>query len=121
LNSPQAFTEVQISPPDRRGERLVLATGWPPACAGVWHSLFIRLFRVGASRTILLDQAPMANLDPPYSTRLESDGLLVEFEGFSIDLGILIRRYVLHYTINEEKVRHSEPIALSARTSSKNG
>src|SRR5580704_13645898 len=69
--------------------RLVLTTGWPPACMSLGHSLYIGLFRVDASQTLLWEAAPLANTggDPAHS-RLERGDALVEFSGGSIDSGI---------------------------------
>jgi hypothetical protein len=113
--SPQEVVELRLSPADARGSRLILTTGWPPACMSVWHTLFIRLFRVDTTQTLLLAQTPPANLgeDPAYSARLEPAGALVEFAGSSIDADILIRKHVLHYEVDRDKVRRIEPIALS--------
>jgi len=96
---PQQSVELQVSQPDRNGARLALATGWPPACMSVWHTLYIRLFRIGPSQEPLLEESPLANVgrDPPYSARLEPNGMQIEFYGSSIDSGILIRPHILHY------------------------
>ena len=114
---PQNFVEVQVSSADFRGARLVLATGWPPACMSVWHTLYIRLFRVDASQAMLFEETPLANQgeDPAYSARLEPAGALIEFNGSSVDSGILIRKHVLRYAVEHDKVRRIEPIALSAQ------
>jgi hypothetical protein len=112
---PQNFVEIQISPVDARGARLILATGYPPACMSVWQTLYIRLFRVGATQTLLLEQTPTANQGEDYSARLEPNGALVKFDGFGIDASYLIRPHVLHYQLDHGKVQRIEPIALSPR------
>lgn len=37
---PRQSLKVEVSLPDAAGSRLVLATGWPPACMSVWQPLF---------------------------------------------------------------------------------
>ena len=94
----------------------MLTTGWPPACMSLGHSLYIGLFRVDASQTLLWEAAPLANTgEDPAHSRLKPGGALVEFSGASIDSSIFIRKYVLHYAVEGAKVRRIEPIALSAR------
>jgi hypothetical protein len=113
---PKNSVELQVSAPDSRGARLVLATAWPPHCTSLWHSLYIQLFRFDASQTLLWEAAPLANTgEDPAHSRLEPGGALVEFSGASIDSGIFIRKYVLHYAAEGVKVRRIEPIAVSAR------
>jgi hypothetical protein len=78
----------------------------------VWQTFYIRVFRLDASQTLLLQEAPTANIDDA-SARLEPAGVLIEFSGFSVDAGILVRKYVLHYTVDADSVRRIDPIALS--------
>jgi hypothetical protein len=115
--TPEGSVELLVSSPDPHGARLVLATGWPPACMSVWHTLFVKLFRIGTSQTLLLQQTPLAHQEeePAYSARLEPGGALIEFSGRSLDSSILIRKYVLHYKIDHDRVDRIEPIALSVR------
>ena len=113
---PKQAVELQVSLPDSRGARLVLATGWPPACISVWHTLYIQLFRLDSAQKLLLDERPLANLGqegPAYSTRLEPNGALVEFYGSSIDAGLLIRKHIVHYLADGDKAKRVEPIALT--------
>jgi hypothetical protein len=115
---PQQSIELEVSVPGSNGARLVLATGWPPACMSVWHTLYIRLFGIDASQSLLMDEAPLANEaqdDPAYSARLEPGGALIEFFGSCIDVNFLIRKHVLHYALDQGRVRRIDPIALSPR------
>jgi hypothetical protein len=114
---PEESVELRVSPPNANNTRLVLVTGFPPACISVWHTLYIRLFRVDTLQTKLLEETPTANLgeEPAYSVRLEPSGVLVEFSGFSVDTDILVRTHILHYKLAGNEVRRIEPIALSAQ------
>jgi hypothetical protein len=112
---PQNRVEVQISPPDSRGGRLVLATGLPPFCMSTWHPLYIRLFQLGTRQQLLLDDAPqsyLGNATPPSAT-LEPSAVRIEFEGRSIDPGILIRRFLRHYALAGGQIQRIEPLAFS--------
>lgn len=116
-HGPEGSVKLQISPPDPSGARLVLATGTPPFCMSVWHTLYIRLFRIDNAQALLVEQTPTANLgqdDSPYS-RLEPHGALIEFWGWSIDSDILIRKHVRRYKVDHDRAERIEPIAFSAR------
>jgi hypothetical protein len=79
-----------------------------------WHTLYIRLFRIGAAQTLLLEKTPLANLTEDHSARLEPEGALIEFSSDSIDSsGVFVRKYVLHYKLDGDTVRRIEPIALT--------
>jgi len=112
---PQESVELKVSALDVRGARLVLVTGTPPACVSVWHTLYIRLFRVDAAQTLLVEQTPFAVLgqDPAYSARLEPAGARIDFYGRAIDAVFLMRPYVLRYRLDNGKISQIEPIALS--------
>jgi hypothetical protein len=58
------------------------------------------------------DTVYMGSDDESYQGRLEPHGLLVEHRGWSKDVGVLIRRHVLHYQVDGDSVRRVEPIAL---------
>jgi len=114
---PEGFVELRVSPPDSHGARLILTTGSPPFCMSVWHTLYIRLFRLDTVQSLLLEETPLANLgqEPAYSARLEPGGALVEFFGFSIDSGIMVRKHILHYKLDRGTVERIPPVALSVR------
>lgn len=116
--NPQQEFELEISSPDTRGARLVFVTGLPPACMSVWHTLYIRLYRIGASQKLLLNEAPLANLGqdgPAYTAHLEKNGIRIAYFGRSIDSGLLIRKHVLRYALEGGEVRRLDPIAYSPR------
>ena len=112
---PQNFVELQVSPNHANGTRLVLTTGWPPACISLWHTLSTKLFRVDAAQTLLVDHAEEANQGEDVFARLEPSGALIEFGGSSMDTDILIRPHVLHYSVGQNGAERIEPIALSAQ------
>jgi hypothetical protein len=112
---PQNSVDLQVSPAYANGSRLVLTTGWPPACISLWQTLTIKLFRVDAAQTLLVDRAELANQGEDLFARLEPSGALIEFGGSSMDTDILIRPHVLHYSIDQNGARRMEPIALSAQ------
>ena len=112
---PQNFIELQVSSADSRGVRRVLETGYPPACMSVWHTLYIKLFRIDTKQTLLLEQSPLSNIGEAYSARLEPGGIMVKFAGSSIDSAYLIRPHVLRYNLDHDRAQRIEPIALSPR------
>ena len=112
---PHGSLKVEISKPDAGGSRLVLATGWPPACISVWHPLFIGAFRVGRTQRVFFEQERFANESEESSARLEPNEALVEFGGDSTDVTFLGRRHILHYTFQGDEAQRIEPIALSAQ------
>lgn len=102
------------------GHGLVLATGWPPACASAWHPFFIGLYGIELSsaqprQKTLVEGTENANTEGETSAHLEPNGMRVEFTGPSIDPVLAIRRHVLHYVIDSNGVRRTDPIALSAQ------
>lgn len=97
------------------GRGLVLATGWPPACASAWHPFFIGLYKVDPRQKTLIEGTENANSEGVTSARLESNGMRVEFTGRSIDPLLSIRRRVLHYVIDASGIHRADPIALSAQ------
>ena len=112
---PENSVELQISQADAGGARIILATAYPPACMSVWHTLYIRLFQISGGQKLLLERKPTANQGEEYSARLEPNGALIKFAGFSIDSLYLIRNYVLHYNFEHGGVKRIDPIALSPR------
>lgn len=97
------------------GHGLVLATGWPPACASAWHPFFIGLYRIDSGQKTLLEGTENANSEGETTARLEPDGIQVEFTGQSFDPLLSIRRHVLHYVIGPNGVRRADPVAFSAQ------
>lgn len=94
---------------------LVLATGWQPACASVWHPFFVGLYRIGAGQKTLLEGTENGNPDGETTARLEPGGIRVEFTGASIDPVLAQRRHVLRYAVDGTGVHRADPVALSAQ------
>lgn len=97
------------------GHGLVLATGWPPACASAWHPFFIGLYAVEPRQRTLIEGTENANTEGETSAHLEPKGMRVEFTGQSIDPALAIRRRVLDYVIDSNGVHRADPVALSAQ------
>lgn len=110
---PQYYVQVAMSQPDSDGNRLLLTTGVSPSCASVWQTLYYRIFRVGATAGILVDNlSEWMNIDREIDSRIEPDGALIEFQTLSKDSGVWARTQVLHFKVAGTTVRRVEPIAL---------
>jgi hypothetical protein len=114
---PRTYDHVEVSPLDAAGDRLILTVANTWGCASSWQSLLYRLARFGSQTTTLIDGSNVTFLDddPGRAARLEKDGALIEFPGESIDLRLLIRPHVLHFRVEGDRARRTEPLALTAQ------
>ena len=122
--APQNFISIQVSPAgvglnDPAPPPLVLTLGFSPWCASNWQSLYTRLWRAATTTTTppaLIDAADtlyMGN-DVSASARLTERDVLIEFQGRSIDSGVLVRPQVRHYLVREgDKLERIAPVALN--------
>lgn len=121
---PENFLSIDVSSSGKAwGEPapppLVAAIGYHPWCSSNWNMLNTRLWR--ATRVTPAPAAILNRNDELYTgtdfiaaARLTGHDLLVQFDGKSIDSGVLIRSHVLHYAIGQgDALRRILPIALN--------
>jgi len=108
--------------PQKRSEkdRLILTLGTMPWCSSNWRDVYYRLWRTKSTYSepkLLLDQSEHAYLviDPPIQGSVTPDDVLIEYAVASIDGGVHNRRKIRRYVIDGDKVRRSDPVALSPR------
>ena len=102
----------ELSPPNSTGDRLFLTVGFNPACWSVWQEGYFRLFRVGARTTTLLDwDQTMFNIGEDVNRKVEAGEALVEFGSSGVVPGF-VRRHVLHFKVDGDRVKRVEPLAL---------
>lgn len=117
----QYIRAVKVSPPFRDVSPYVLTLGTEPWCASNWHNVYVRLWSVNSSgqgTRLLLDKSELAYLgahDIPILGSVGDDEALIEYQVGSIDPGIHSREAVLHYSIDGDKVKRIDPVALSPR------
>lgn len=120
---PQNLHAVLISPTDYRphGDKsapLVLTLGDQPWCTSNWRNVDVRLWRTktgDAEPKLLLDLGEPAYLgshDPPIQGSVGPDDVLVEY---SVAGGEHSRPEIRHYTVEQDKVKRVDPIALRPR------
>jgi len=121
---PENFLAIDVEPSETAwGESapppLVTAVGTGPWCSSNWRGLNTRLWRATRSTTQprpILDREDELYIGDDFvaAARLLPHDLLVQFEGGSIDGGVLIRTHVMHYAIGaNDKLTRISPVALS--------
>jgi len=116
---PQTVYALQASPPNARGERLVLSLGAKPGCASAYQPLYYRVWRIGASGAtpkLLLDSSETAYMGdyPPVRGTISLDDIRLEFTMGGTGYG-QSHQAVRHFEIRADAVRQIEPIAPTPR------
>lgn len=101
-----------------RAHNLVLAAGVEEWCSSTWHQIYYQLWRAapGQQQQLLLDGRDYAYLSEivgPLETRLDGDGLTVEYMVASIDPAQHSRLATRHYRLDGDRPRRVDPIALT--------
>jgi hypothetical protein len=110
---PQTIHDVQMSPPDARGSRLIMALGSQAACSGSFKDLYARAWRIdasGRSRPVL-DWTGRGNDGyPPIQGRVAADDVIVQYtaDGF---LSGSTHSAVRHFRIDGNEAAQIDPIA----------
>jgi hypothetical protein len=124
---PQHFQSIQYWRPydfDKHKSvdwRMILTLGIEEWCSSNWHNVYWRLWLVDSSGIkLMLDEAQWAfeayALTGGFGhTANEPGQVYIEFKKGSIDGGLHSRQAVYYYTVNHEKIRRANPIALSPR------
>lgn len=111
--SPSAVGYKEAAPPP-----LIATLGASPWCTSNWHLLYTRLWRASAATTTpapLLDRDDGLFMGGDFvaAAQLSATDLLVQYNGSSIDSGVLIRPHVLHYRVAAgDKLERTAPVAL---------
>ena len=125
--SPQVIDAVHVwqdfKDGHEEGPPYVMTLGNYWGCASMWRSVNYRIWRIGsAGSKLLIDRTEPAYLGqvPIVGAIGKNYGekavnVLVEFNGDSIDTGILVRRMVRHFLIDGDRVTRVDPVALSPR------
>jgi len=116
---PQTLYALEASPPDGRGERLVLSLGSKPGCSSAYQPLYYRAWRIGAKGSmpkLLLDSAETAYMGdyPPVRGTVSPDDIRLEFTVGGTGYG-QSHQAVRHFEIRGDAVRQVEPIASTPR------
>jgi hypothetical protein len=112
----QIIEGVHFSPPDNRGDRLVLIMGRPPACGAHARSLAYSVYRlpagVGAAR--LLHSGTHAAARDDYRADVRPNQVRIELEDRTIDPA-LTRTHVLRFRVDDAQATRIDPVALDPR------
>ncbi len=121
----QRIRAVLVSPPLESyfdsSVPLVLTLGTYPWCSSNWQTVYVRLWRVEASKpdpTLLLDKSEIGYLgahDEPVQGSVGRSDALIEYRVGSIDGGVHNRERVLHYAVKPDGVERVGPIAFGPR------
>lgn len=97
---------------------LIATLGYSPWCSSNWQMLYTRLWRASATTPTpspILDRRDELFMGGYFvaAARLTARDLLVQYEGRSIDSGLLTRMHVLHYRVAAgDKLARIAPVAL---------
>lgn len=122
--APQNFLSITVSPAevswtDPAPPPLVGAVGFSPWCSSNWQTLYARLWRATPSTPApgpLLDRSESLYMGDDFvaGASLSKTDWLVEYEGGSVDAGVLVRKHVWHYLISpSNRLQRIAPVALS--------
>jgi hypothetical protein len=116
---PQFLSDVIISPWNPSNNYVALTLGVQTWCASVWHDIYYRAFRLGGDPLArpLVSGEEYANVgaDQPIRGSVTPDDVLIQYDGHSIDSGILVREFVRHYRIDGPEAQRIDPLALRPR------
>ena len=108
-----------ISPWNPANNYVALTLGVQTWCASVWHDIYYRAYRIGGDPLArpLVSGEEFANVgdEPPIRGSVTPDEVLIQYNGHSIDSGILVRQHVRHYRIDGPEAQRIDPLALRPR------
>jgi len=118
VSGAQGSFQYVISPPSATGQFFLVTTKVNPWCTSNWQSIRYRVFRVGPTPyqpRILLERTEsiyLGNEDHGNITSLPN-GFRIEFDaGQQLDVGVLIRKHVVTYQVEGDRVWRVPPLAL---------
>lgn len=116
---PQVLSGVLISPWDRSNNYVALTLGIQSWCASSWRPIYYRAFRLGGDPLArpLVSGEEIGFLGDDHAIRgsVTPDDVLIQYNGHSIDSGILVREHVRHYRIDGPEAKRIDPFALRPR------
>jgi hypothetical protein len=107
----------KVSPPDAQGRFLVVTSSISPWCSSAWHQLRYQVDRIepGRAEAIPIDSGTFTSYGWDVELEATVDSYSIHFNGSSLDPGILIRSYRLHYVVDGDRPVRIDPIADSPR------
>jgi hypothetical protein len=114
---PQTIHDVQLSPSDANGDRLLMTLGSQAACAGSFKDLYTRVWQLDADNQTapVLDWAEYANDGyPPIEGQVRADDVLVQFMAGGIVAGD-VHWAVRHFQVVDGTATQVDPIAVRPR------
>ena len=114
---PQTIHDVQLSPSDADGNRLLMTLGSQAACAGSFKDLYTRVWQLDADNqtTSVLDWAEYANDGyPPIEGQVGADDVLIQFMAGGIVAGD-VHWAVRHFQVIDGTATQVDPIAVRPR------
>ncbi len=116
---PQFLSDVLISPISLSNNYVALTLGIQTWCASSWHDVYFRAYRLGgdplARPLISGDRPAFVAVDSPIRGSITPDDVVIQYDGRSIDSGILVRTHVEHYRFNQPQAERVDPLALRPR------
>jgi hypothetical protein len=106
----------ELSAPDREGNRLLLIHYGTSQCASMWMGLSYSVYRINvdgdhSERLISDDSGYYAGNDRGPLFVVNPNEFVIEFDGFSVDLSILVRTHIRRYRF-DAGVTRLDPVAL---------
>lgn len=116
---PEFLSDVAISPWSPANNYVALTLGVQTWCASAWHDIYYRAYRLGGDPMArpLVSGEVFANVgdELPLRGSVTPDEVLIQYNGPSIDAGILVRQHVRHYRIDGPEAKRIDPLALRPR------
>ncbi|HTR39124.1 MAG TPA: hypothetical protein VMH80_24780 [Bryobacteraceae bacterium] len=116
---PQFLNDVVISPWNPSNNYVALTLGVQTWCASAWHDVYYRAYRLGGDPLArpLVSGEELAYLGSDQAIRgsVTTDDVLIQYNGPSIDGGILVRPHIRHYRIDGPEAKRIAPLALRPR------
>jgi hypothetical protein len=107
----------KVSPPDAEGRFLVVTSSISPWCSSAWQRLRYQVDRIerGREEAILVDSGDFTSYEWDVELDATADSYSIHFNGSSLDSGITVRSYRLHYVLDGDQPVRVDPIADSPR------
>jgi hypothetical protein len=106
-----------VAPPDARGQFFVVTVNINPWCSSNWQSIRYKVLRPGADaehpRVVMRgEEGIFLGVEPRYALSVKRDGLTLTFTGEQhLDGGLLTRRYIENFTVDETSAKRIAPLA----------
>jgi hypothetical protein len=116
---PQVLHSVQISAPDKDGNRLLLTLGSKPGCSSAFMPIYARAWQMNSRNEVgklVLDHEEVVSLDsdPPVLGRVTPSDVLLQFTAGGTGYGdahIAVR----HFQIRNDRAEQTDLVAMTPR------